>query len=466
MKRMERTLALPASPTALKTPPLLRRFRGWAGRFLLIFLVFELLGSSGPLMPGIVQQRINIAVTPWHWDLVGWEVAALVEKLETQFTLSLDEIPPQQRPLLVKEYLGRAQLIGQRNAEILQLLSQGAAETSDDVAALQSEVDDLRSENEAIRRQVELVIQSQVGYELAKEGISLYGMPFPPVFFTFTSSPKKLVVSPRHRIATEFWSMIEPSIPNQERTALEERIMTGEGLSAYVASTGGLGAYPTLVVNEASLEWILSTVAHEWTHNYLTLHPLGINYSTSPEITALNETVAEIVGNEIGARTLASFYPELLAPPAASGSPAPATVTTEVAAEAAPSDKEREPFNFRTTMRTTRLKVDQLLAAGKVDEAERYMESQRLLFVQNGYPLRRLNQAYFAFHGSYGSSAAASSPIGPKLAALREGLSKLEAMRDGMSSLSAFLAAVRGITSEAELDRLLIDNGIPLPGAE
>jgi hypothetical protein len=141
-------------------------------------------------------------------------------------------------------------------------------------------------------------------------------------------------------------------------------------------------------------------------------------------------------------------------------------VATEAAAEAAPGDKEREPFSFRTTMRTTRLKVDKLLAAGKVDEAERYMESQRLLFVQNGYPLRRLNQAYFAFHGSYGSSAAASSPIGPKLAALREGLSKLESMRDGMSSLSAFLVAVRGITSEAELDRLLIDNGIPLPGAE
>jgi hypothetical protein len=415
-------------------------------------------------MPGILQQRINVAVTPWHWDLVGWEVAALVEKLETQFTLSLDEISPQQQPLLVKEYLGRAQLIGRRNAEILQLLSQGADQTSDDVAALQSEVDDLRSKNEAIRRQVELVIQSQVGYELAQEGISLYGMPFPPVFFTFTSSPKKLVVSPRHRIATEFWSMIEPSIPNQERTALEERIMAEEGLSAYVASTGGLGAYPTLVVDEASLEWILSTVAHEWTHNYLTLYPLGINYATSPEITALNETVAEIVGNEIGARTLATFYPELLVP--AAGSPAPATVTTAAAGEGTISDKEREPFNFRNTMRTTRLKVDQLLAAGEVDEAERYMERQRLLFVQNGYPLRRLNQAYFAFHGSYGSSAAASSPIGPKLAALREGLFKLEAMREGMASLSAFLAAVRGITSEAELDRLLIDNGIPLPGAD
>ena len=116
----------------------------------------------------------------------------------------------------------------------------------------------------------------------------------------------------------------------------------------------------------------------------------------------------------------------------------------------APGDKEREPFNFRTTMRTTRLKVDKLLAAGKVDEAERYMESQRLLFVQNGYPLRRLNQAYFAFHGSYGSSAAASTSTtaaGPALAPL------VEKLRAQQPTVAAFLRTVRSITTRAELEQ-------------
>jgi DNA polymerase-3 subunit alpha len=38
-------------------------------------------------------------------------------------------------------------------------------------------------------------------------------------------------------------------------------------LSAYITNIGGLGAFPTQVVEQASLSWVLSTVAHEWTHN-------------------------------------------------------------------------------------------------------------------------------------------------------------------------------------------------------
>jgi hypothetical protein len=47
------------------------------------------------------------------------------------------------------------------------------------------------------------------------------------------------------------------------------------------------------------------------------------------------------------------------------------------------------------------------------------MEIRRLLFVENGYPIRKLNQAYFAFHGSYGTSAAATSPLRAQLIELR-----------------------------------------------
>ena len=56
---------------------------------------------------------------------------------------------------------------------------------------------------------------------------------------------------------------------------------------------------------------------------------------------------------------------------------------------------------------------------GRVRDAEEYMEIRRILFRENGYPIRKLNQAYFAFHGSYGTGAAATSPIGPKLERLR-----------------------------------------------
>jgi hypothetical protein len=187
-----------------------------------------------------------------------------------------------------------------------------------------------------------------------------------------------------------------------------------------------------MVIDRASLSWILSTVAHEWCHNYLTLFPLGINYLTSGDLITINETVAEIVGNEIGERTLRTFYPDQVPPP----------VSEQVAS---PESNDPPPFDFNEEMRATRIKVDNLLALGKVDEAERYMEERRLEFVANGYPLRVLNQAYFAFHGSYGTSPASTSLIGPKL----------EHLRSLTPDLQSFLHAMRDITSAEALDAVI-----------
>ena len=96
-------------------------------------------------------------------------------------------------------------------------------------------------------------------------------------------------------------------------------------------------------------------------------------------------------------------------------------------------------------MRALRLEVDDLLAEGKVEEAELVMEERRQLFVLNGYYIRRINQAYFAFHGTYADTPASSDPIGPKMIALRE----------RVRSVEEFLEEAREITSEGELDALL-----------
>ncbi|MCB0054769.1 MAG: hypothetical protein KDE24_35070, partial [Caldilinea sp.] len=76
-----------------------------------------------------------------------------------------------------------------------------------------------------------------------------------------------------------------------------------------------------------------------------------------------------------------------------------------------------------------------------------YMEIRRLLFVENGYDIRKLNQAYFAFHGSYGTGAAATSPIGPKL----------EELRSLVPDVRTFLQTVRGFTSPEDIDRALAE---------
>lgn len=163
-----------------------------------------------------------------------------------------------------------------------------------------------------------------------------------------------------------------------------------------------------MIMRTSDLSWILNTIAHEWTHNYLTIRPLGLNYDTTPELRTMNETTASIAGNEIGALVLKTYYPEL----SDAGIP--------IEKMAAP--KKDDAFNFQAEMHATRVKVDELLAQGKVDEAEAYMEQRRQVFVSHGYIIRKLNQAYFAFYGAYADtpiSAAGEDPVGAAVRKLR-----------------------------------------------
>ena len=75
-------------------------------------------------------------------------------------------------------------------------------------------------------------------------------------------------------------------------------------------------------------------------------------------------------------------------------------------------------------MHETRVNADILLADGLIEEAEAYMETRRQVFWENGYRIRKLNQAFFAFHGAYadtpGGAASAEDPVGPAVRSLRE----------------------------------------------
>jgi hypothetical protein len=164
------------------------------------------------------------------------------------------------------------------------------------------------------------------------------------------------------------------------------------------------------------LNWTGEVVAHEWIHNYLTLRPLGLNYETSPELRTMNETAATIAGKEIGQRLLERYYPELLPPPPPEPAPEGASP------QPAPAPAGPPPFDFRAEMRITRVTVDDLLAQGKIEEAEAYMEQRRLFFWANGYHLRKINQAYFAFYGAYADQpggAAGEDPVGAAVRLLR-----------------------------------------------
>jgi hypothetical protein len=416
--------------------PVLARLRTGAVALLLLTVTAFGVGGSRVAPEQFRQWGMAAIVQPWRFNLVTWEVDALWQKLRAAVLQPAQGLATPEATALVQEYLTRAQTMQQIEAEINQLLSGREESAQTVIAAKQAELVSLRQRQAAQQPAVEQIIEAQIAYELIAEGLAVGGRAWPPVQFAFVEPPRKLVVSPRDRITTVYSAMLDAAMSLPEIEAAEAAYQTQFNRSAYITNIGGLGAFPTMVVDRASLEWILSTVAHEWTHNYLTLFPLGINYMTNADFITMNETVAEIVGNEVGARALRSFYPEL-APP-------PATAVETTGSERLPSS-EPPAFDFRAEMRETRLRVDELLADGKVAAAERYMDARRRFFVANGYPLRVLNQAYFAFHGSYGTSAASTSPIGPKM----------EALRAASPSLESFLTTVRTFTSPADLDAAL-----------
>lgn len=411
--------------------------------FRMVFLLAALILLGASTLPAgqVRLASFGLAVSGRSFDLVSWELEALSSKAGAALQRRASGVDDRVGTRLVREYLARAMRVGAIERELTWRMSQpdggdasgergGTASGDTSTALLQGELAVLRARQEQIRPAVEQIIERQVSQALADAGFGIAGMVWPPVQFTFTEPPKKLVVSGRDQISTIYSRMLVAGMSLEEIERAEEAIGLQDNAVGYVTHIGGLGAYPSMVIDRAGLRWVLSTVAHEWVHNYLTFFPLGLNYFASQEMTTINENVAEIVGNEIGDLLYTRVYGEEIRPPSL------------------PSDngEPEEPlFDFRAEMRATRLEVDRLLAEGKVAEAEAFMAARRLEFVENGYAIRVLNQAYFAFHGSYGTSPASTSPIGPDT----------ERLRELSPDLATFLRTVRWFTSPEDLDQAL-----------
>ncbi|MEZ4584299.1 MAG: hypothetical protein R3A10_22145 [Caldilineaceae bacterium] len=107
------------------------------------------------------------------------------------------------------------------------------------------------------------------------------------------------------------------------------------------------------MVIDRDVPWIMSTVAGG--PNYLTLFHMGLRATiSSPQLTTINETVAEIVGNEVEAAVVARYYH--IRPDAQEDATSAADVDTLPVVDLPPSGPT--PFDFRTEMRRTRLMVD------------------------------------------------------------------------------------------------------------
>ena len=385
-----------------------------------------------------------------EFDFLTWTVDAAAVKIGQASLGDTGYLDPAQGREVVLEYLRLIQSAEELQANLAEIYADPAL--TDPASASIPVASDLTATRESLRLlqpAAEAVLQEQVAVVLADLGLGVGGEILPPVSFHFSRLPDALIVSPRSVIRQDANIQLEPGLPLEEHVALESRVERAVDVSALVVPVGGIGTYPTMVQETTALDWVLETVVHEWVHNYLSLRPLGLNYETTPELRTMNETTASLLGTEIGQQVLRRSYPELAPPPAA-----PAPLAADSPALVPP---EPAVFDFRAEMHATRIEVDALLEADKVEEAEAYMETRRQVFYDQGYHfLRKLNQAYFAFYGAYADEpggAAGEDPVG---AAVR-------ALRAQSSSTSDFLRRMAWMDSYADLTRVLGSPGFGTP---
>lgn len=344
----------------------------------------------------------ELTIAPYRFGLVSWEIGNLPDKWQHRLSALLpwNAPPPRaERIALTEEFFRLSE--EQRRLES-ELIAVGASSTS--TAGFRRRIAEIRQRQNELRPIVEETVESEISAVLTAEGMeSAIGVLLPPVDTVFSPSPALLVTSPRDRIFRLDNTLLRHGITLDDREFLERQTRQQRNLSAIVVSTGGIGSYPSVVSPDAGMHYAITTAAHEWLHNWFFFRPLGRNFWSSPEMTTLNETAATLGGWEIGDRAY--------------------TALTGIAVNRPPPNPPATPtpgaFDFNAYMRQTRQHAERLLAANQIHQAEAYMESRRQELLPHGYRIRKINQAYFAFYGSYATSPASDSPIETQLRALR-----------------------------------------------
>ena len=374
----------------------------------LILVVTTLGVSCAPSPQSGLNQALNTATKGYHFSIFNWEVRSLFGEIR--------------------------QTWDNRNL------------TANDTQTVVDYFNDMQqntlspSQTAAMQKKVETIIGLQIRTVLRQNGIinpfdSIFGVSFPPIAFELAEPPHLLVISPRNQIDRIKDILLLQNLTDDQMNNIENQV-EASGYSALVVELGGLGVtYPTFVNANESLQSVLDAATEEWTHQYLAFKPLGFRYvldllgiSRSQDIITMNESLAGIVSSEIGQQVYDKYYASYF----------PATVNPPSTTPSAPA------FDFNAAMRQIRQNVDADLAAGQIDQAEQYMAEQRDYLQTQGYYIRKLNQAYFAFYGTYADTPAYTDPVG----------TAIQDIRNQSPSLKDFLNEMDHVTSVSQLNKL------------
>ena len=402
----------------------LRKALKWTVLAVVLLALLAVIGDVFRLNPA------QAAAAPYVHDLVRWHATNFFSKWVHRAVTALpwNSRSREDRRRQVETYFRLQEEMASVESQLEGLAALGGDGTDTEVVDLEAELKRATARRDGLRNDVEETLEATISAVIVEEGLASWGeLVFPAVDIRLTDTPALLVTSPRDRISRTHDVLLKPGIGVEQREEVEAKLMRDAGLSALVVDIGGVATYPASLRNDRSLRWTLRTSAHEWLHHYLFFRSLGQSIFKSEDMRTLNETVSDIAGRELGARAF-----EMLG-----GDPDAPSDAGAKNAQKGGSDNP-EGFDFDTEMTKTRLRVDELLEEGKVEQAEAYMEQRRKLFVENGYHIRKLNQAYFAFHGTYAESPSSVSPIGDQLHELREMLPALGTFIRTMSGISSY----------------------------
>ena len=288
------------------------------------------------------------------------------------------------------------------------------------IEQLEKELTTLRKKRNSILLKIEKDIQKIVRNQIKAEGIDTKGFVFPPVSIKIFDPPLLLVTSPRNLISREKEILLDSSMKNSRKNIIEQKILEEEDLSAVILEIGGLASYPSMIKPNTNFERLFELTAHEWLHQYLIFYPLGRSIFKNNEMNEINETLANIFGKEISKKICANELYEIYCE------------NTEL------TTTTNKNFNYDFFMKETRETVDLLLKNNNISKAEKYMEERRKNLENEGILIRKINQAWFAFHGTYTDSPTSVSPVFSILKKIQEDTENMKEFIDILKNIDSY----------------------------
>jgi len=406
----------------------LRRVSGKIRLIMAVGLVLAISLSGGCTALRSFDDQLSSIVKPYRFSIVKWELKTLFDRDNSDPGGKIEDEPSQ-----VIRYFS---LVAQMKALESEIKAVNSGDRPGNPTSLEARLNMLEGQRVDLEDVVRRIMTEQIKTVLTEQGIFnpvdkyiKLRIGFPPVSFRLEQPPHLLVISPRDRIESIREINLRQNLALEEMENVETEI-DKLGVSSLVVKLGGFGGtYPTFVANDTNLRFTIDTAIEEWLHQYLVFKPLGFLYlldvtgvARNYDIATMNETMAGMVSKEIGVIVYEKYY-------------------SQDESGDNQSQEEEPEFDFNREMREIRRAVDTYLAQGEIEQAEAFMEEKRQFLASKGYYIRKLNQAYFAFHGAYADRPTSISPIGMEL----------KQLRSQSTSIKDFLGTVASMTSRQDL---------------